>query len=78
VTPDVSIMGDKTGKWIGEMDTDFEAYDHGHVRFHDGDGTNILPDLVLGNYSTTPVPRSDGEDDESNNTLVIWQPLTIT
>lgn len=47
---DLSIMGNRVGEWIGNKDIDIKAFDNGHIRYHYGDTSNGLPDLVLSNY----------------------------
>lgn len=48
---ELSVMGAKCGKWIGDRVAGLKAWDHGHVRFHYGTGRGDgRPDLVLGNF----------------------------
>ena len=51
-TSELTIMGAKTGKWVGDRKAGLKPHDHGHIRFHYGDGNVGKPDLVLSNYHT--------------------------
>ncbi len=61
-TPDLSIMGGKTGKWVGQKHSGLKAYDYGHIYHHYPDGAEPPPDLVLSNYT------SEWSEDKEN-----WQ-----
>lgn len=58
-TPDLSIMGGKTGKWVGQKHTALKAFDYGHLRYHYPDGNDPLPDLVLSNYTSYWATETD-------------------
>jgi len=71
VTPDLSIMGGKTGKWVGMKKVGLKAYDYGHIRYHYGDSEdNKLADLVLSNYRT--------EDDSGTYACALNEGLSDT
>ncbi|MBM4372217.1 MAG: hypothetical protein FJ098_11215, partial [Deltaproteobacteria bacterium] len=48
----LSIMGHKTGKFVGDRLVGFKPWDMGHLRYHYPDGTTPGPDLVYSNYTT--------------------------